>query len=63
MKEAQNESVKWNRFAAITNREEVAFRKNLKIELILSTESKWPREGGKGWETCLTVDFVFREGA
>ena len=48
MKEAQNESVKWNRFAAVTNREEVAFRKNLKIELILSTESKWPRVGGNG---------------
>ena len=46
MKEAQNESVKWNRFAAVTNREEVAFRKNLKIELILSTESTWTLKGG-----------------
>ena len=63
MKEAQNESAKWNRFAAVTNREEVAFRKNLKIELILSTESKWPREGGKGCPSCLTIYFVFREGA
>ena len=48
MKEAQTENKKWNRFAAVTNREEVAFRKNLKIELILSTESKWPQEGEKG---------------
>ena len=37
----QNENVKWNRFAAVTNREEVAFRKNRKIELSLSTESKY----------------------
>ena len=40
MKQPQNENVEWNRFAAVTNREEVAFRKNLKIELILATESK-----------------------
>ena len=37
----QNENVKWNRFAAVTNREEVAFRKNRKIELSLSAESKY----------------------
>ena len=37
----QNENMKWNRFAAVTSREEVAFRKNLKIEMILTTESKY----------------------
>ena len=41
MNQGQNESLKWNRFAAVTNREEVAFRKNRKIELSLSTESKY----------------------
>ena len=55
MKEAQNENAMWNRFAAVTNREEVAFRKNLKIELILSTESKWPKRAGRGSTSCVTL--------